>query len=1218
VIIIQMKGAEISSSDNASFGTITSMGNAGKYEKAVITAVNANTIEFEGTLLNNYTPSGIVQLVTMPVYEDVEVIGELTAQPWNGSTGGIVAFESTGNLIISDDIRVVGLGFRGGVSETISPNDCSWIFNQNNYFYDSNNWRGAMKGEGIAEFIAGKEAGRGPQANGGGGGNDHNSGGGGGANVGSGGQGGENDEPSTFGCDGEFPGLGGRGVAADTSRIFFGGGGGAGHSNNGVGTNGGNGGGIIIIEGNSIQMNGNIEVDGDRVLTTNGDGGGGGGAGGTLLLYANDFSISSPIGISTAGGFGGSTDSNNSNRCFGPGGGGSGGRVLTNLNLGIVPPTGANPGKVLNSTGSCNNTSSNATGGDHSMIVEALGIPKGEGSANLNIVQQPISQQSCLGADVVFTSAIGGADLDYQWQVNTGSGFQNIIDGIAYSGTTSSELTVFNVSLSHNTHVYRLVVDNVCTSMMLTDVVMIEIYDFPIITSQAQSINLCMGESTSFTIEVSGSGLNYQWQTMESGSWMNLSNTAIINGVNTASLNVTADQSLEGGASFRCLITDDCDQEILSDWIQLGMLSAASANATFVTNGLGVDFTNLSEEANSFQWNFGDGFSAIDLNPSHLYANEGTYLVELIAFSAACGADTFEMEVVLDLGMAPLANFTATNTNACAPASIQFINSSSPNAESFQWSFPGGNPSSSTMENPLVTYNLSGNYEVSLVATNAAGSDMIALPNYILINDVPDASFTSGVLGMMVEFSNWSTNATSYSWTFGDGGTSSEVDPSYTYSNAGNYTVMLTAINDCGEMTFTEVIEIMAAPIADFESNVTEGCAPLTVQFTDNSSTTTDSWNWTFLGGNPSTSTAQNPLVEYAIAGTYDVALEVANPSGNNTTNQSAFIQVIDGPTASFSFLVNGQSVDFTNLSSNGNTMTWEFGDGSISNSLNPSHTYLPGTYNVRLIVENDCGSDIFMTTIEIEEEVILNASFSSDLITACAPFVINYEDFSSGDISSWNWSFPGGTPSSSTAQNPSIYYNDPGVYEVSLEVGNGLTTDQITDEEYLTLVVPPTADFEYMLEGNKLKLINNSVNANFYEWNFGNGSSNSNEENPVKYFWATGIYTVSLFASNEYCGSIIAEDISILVTNTHQLNDELTVDLFPNPVKDLLQVEFSQILEQDLYLKVWSSNGQLIQQKRLSANDTFEVDMSKYSSGLYLIQLIGEEGNLIERVLKE
>ena len=201
VIIIQIKGAEINSNDNADFGKITSFGNAGKYEKAVISAINGNEIEFEGTFVNEYTPSGKVQLVSMPVYENVEVIGELTAMPWNGTIGGILAFESTGTLTISENITVVGLGFRGGISETISPNNCSWLLNQNNYFYDANNWRGAQKGEGIAEFIVGKEAGRGPQANGGGGGNDHNSGGGGGSNVSGGGQGGENDEPSTFGCD---------------------------------------------------------------------------------------------------------------------------------------------------------------------------------------------------------------------------------------------------------------------------------------------------------------------------------------------------------------------------------------------------------------------------------------------------------------------------------------------------------------------------------------------------------------------------------------------------------------------------------------------------------------------------------------------------------------------------------------------------------------------------------------------------------------------------------------------------------------------------------------------------------------------------------------------------------------------------------------------------------------------------------------------------------
>jgi len=191
VVLIQMQGATIDESNSSDFGDILELNNTGFYE-----------------------------------------INEIVAE-----VGGVLALKISGQLLMNANIDVSGLGFRGGATQTATNNNCTWLFQQNDYFYDFGNWRGAAKGEGIAPIILDKEFGKGPQANGGGGGNDHNSGGGGGANISSGGAGGENDEPQTFGCQGNHPGLGGKAIGNFENRIFLGGGGGAGHDNNMVATN---------------------------------------------------------------------------------------------------------------------------------------------------------------------------------------------------------------------------------------------------------------------------------------------------------------------------------------------------------------------------------------------------------------------------------------------------------------------------------------------------------------------------------------------------------------------------------------------------------------------------------------------------------------------------------------------------------------------------------------------------------------------------------------------------------------------------------------------------------------------------------------------------------------------------------------------------------------------------------------------------------------------
>jgi len=122
----------------------------------------------------------------------------------------------------------------------------------------------------------------------------------------------------------------------------------------------------------------------------------------------------------------------------------------------------------------------------------------------------------------------------------------------------------------------------------------------------------------------------------------------------------------------------------------------------------------------------------------------------------------------------------------------------------------------------------------------------------------------------------------------------------------------MTATNDCGSITTTETITITTAPSAAFSSNVTSGCALLTVEFSNQSSPNVTTWNWSFPGGTPSNSTEPNPTVTYDTEGTYSVTLEVGNASGITTElEQSNYIVIDDVPSANFTSVINGMQVDF-------------------------------------------------------------------------------------------------------------------------------------------------------------------------------------------------------------------------------------------------------------------------------------------------------------------
>ncbi|MCB0839778.1 MAG: hypothetical protein KDD99_24070, partial [Bacteroidetes bacterium] len=270
VLLIQMKGAQMVTTNNSFFGDVSNINGAGIYEMATVCDVIGNDVSFQYGIHNTYNPNAVssprIQLVKVYSGTNETVSGTVTATPWNGATGGIVAIELTGTLTMNADIDVSEQGFRGG-DQYDTPYECQWFTTHTSFFYGFNggDLRAAKKGEGISEYISGMEYGKGAQVNGGGGGNDHNAGGGGGGNFGFGGNGGTRNAPGFFDCKGNHPGLGGEGLVAFgysalNNHVFLGGGGGSGEDNNNESHNGGNGGGLVLIIADQIEGNANAIV----------------------------------------------------------------------------------------------------------------------------------------------------------------------------------------------------------------------------------------------------------------------------------------------------------------------------------------------------------------------------------------------------------------------------------------------------------------------------------------------------------------------------------------------------------------------------------------------------------------------------------------------------------------------------------------------------------------------------------------------------------------------------------------------------------------------------------------------------------------------------------------------------------------------------------------------------------------------------------------------
>ena len=333
VLLVQMKGATINTSNNSSFGTVTSLNEAGNYETGTICSIIGDSVFLFHNLLNTYSPAaGKVQLVQFAEYYSANVTDTVKAASWNNTTGtgGVIALYADQDITLNAPVYADSAGFRGG-SFLQSNGTCSDAFPANGYIYTGSNTspqNGAYKGEGITDLTSGQTGGRGAPANGGGGGNNHNNSGGGGGNLTAGGIGGGNSSNGVA-CTATLRGEAGKALSSNTGlKIYSGGGGGAGHSNNGLSNvSGGNGGGIIFIW--ATELNGNnrsISANGGRGGNSISDGAGGGGGGGTIIMHVTNYT--GAVTIEANGGNGGnSDDGGNIGRCFGGGGGGSGGAI---------------------------------------------------------------------------------------------------------------------------------------------------------------------------------------------------------------------------------------------------------------------------------------------------------------------------------------------------------------------------------------------------------------------------------------------------------------------------------------------------------------------------------------------------------------------------------------------------------------------------------------------------------------------------------------------------------------------------------------------------------------------------------------------------------------------------------------------------------------------------------------------------------------------------
>ena len=555
--------------------------------------------------------------------------------------------------------------------------------------------------------------------------------------------------------------------------------------------------------------------------------------------------------------------------------------------------------------------------------------------------------------------------------------------------------------------------------------------------------------------------------------------------------------------------------------------ATAHATATSTCNpATPFQFSNSAQNAVAWNWSFGDGSYSPQQNPTHTFPAPGNYYVSTIVTNSFGCRDTSDTPLHIIVGLNDWADFAHDIDSGCANLTVNFYNTNA-NVVTSTWDF--GDGTTSLFANISHTYTTGGDYTVSLMVTSLGGcADTVTKTNLIHVADGPAVSFsqtnTSGCAPLSIQFTNTSTNYDSCVWFFGDGTSSTAANPIHTYSNSGRYSVILQCWGSSGcsrSLTKTNLVTV-TQPQAEFSATSRIGCPPLLASFNAMSPGTGSTFLWDF--GDGSTSNLANPAHLYSAPGNFNVMLTVTDSLGCvDTIHKTNYIQAVN---AAANYMPPPTKVgclpftaQFTDAYSGSTAWLWDFGDGTTSTQQNPAHIYsTPGIFTVSLTTtapNGGCSQTISnFSTFNIQGGY---AGFTQNQ-TNCPPYIANFQDTSLNAVT-WLWDF--GDGHTSTQQNPSHAFADPGYYSVSLTIttaGGCKYTTMHSNAVYFPV-------FGASFYGQPLDTVfpcpvqfhANSIGATSWLWDFGDGSS-STLENPLHTFILPGTYNVSLTISNGTC----------------------------------------------------------------------------------------------------
>ena len=579
-----------------------------------------------------------------------------------------------------------------------------------------------------------------------------------------------------------------------------------------------------------------------------------------------------------------------------------------------------------------------------------------------------------------------------------------------------------------------------------------------------------------------------------------------------------------------------------------------------------------------YVWDFGDGTTATGVAPTHAYAKPGVYTARLTVEDSSGTSTRFHSSTaVIRVNDQPTAVAGPARTVAVGET-IPFDAGKSYDSDGkligYVWDFGDGSAGDGIA--PAHAYSKPGTYTVKLtVEDNSTTSSRFAVSTATVhVNEPPIAKpgpDRSVAIGEDIPFdagksSDSDGKIVAYTWDFGDGATDVGVAPTHAYLKPGTYTVKLTVEDSSGTSTrFATSIATVRVndPPAAVAGPARAVAVGEVIPFDASASTDPDGkligYVWDF--GDGKTGTGVAPTHAFAKPGTYTVKLTVEDSSGTSTrfSSSTAFVHVNDPPVADAGEsrpVAVGEIVPFDaggSTDADGKLIgySWDFGDGVKGTGTKPTHAYSkPGTYTVRLTVEDDSGTssrfDGATATIRVNDPPVADAGKDRSVaIGEDIPFDASGSTDADGKLIAYTWDFGDGATGSGIA--PAHAYSKAGTYTVRLTVEDNSTTSTRFHSTSATVRVnaPPVADAGPDQHVTRSRIVFDGTGSTDsddriarYEWTFGDGTTGSGPR-PEHVYEQPGRYVVKLKVT----------DASGTVRSSHE--DEMVVVINALPIAD-------------------------------------------------------------------